>query len=181
MCVRKIAGATPEPEEVCVNGSLLSRLPYAPHLAALVLRVAVGTVLIAHGLQKLRGGVSGFAGVVESVGAPFPTLTAYVVVAIEVLGGSLLLVGLLTRVWSTLAALFMVFTTLLVKLDSGLIAPQGQGSGAELDILILAGALAITLMGPGTVSLDRLIGIDGARLVPGDQSKAPNASVSGAK
>lgn len=143
--------------------SWFSRLPYAPHLASLVLRLALGIVLVAHGLQKLRGGVSGFAGFVESLGVPFPALAAYAVVAVEVLGGSLLVVGLLTRVWSTLAALLMVFTTLLVKLDAGLISREG--AGAELDILILAGALAITLMGPGTASLDRVIGIDGGRLV----------------
>jgi putative oxidoreductase len=165
-----------------MNGSPLSRissrLPFAPHLASLALRLALGPVMMTHGLSKLRNGVEGFSGLVESLGAPFPLLTAYVVVAIEVVGGASLLIGLLARVWSTLIALFMVFTTLLVKLEAGLVAGQGQGTGAELDVLILAGALAITLMGPGTISVDHLIGLEppaaagpagaaGTRVTPG--------------
>lgn len=160
-----------------MNGSPLSRiasrLPFAPHLAGLVLRLALGPVMMAHGLMKLRNGVDGFAGLVEKLGAPFPLLTAYAVVAIEVVGGASLLIGLLARVWSSLTALLMLFTTLLVKLDAGLIAGQGQGTGAELDILILAGALAITLMGPGTVSVDHLIRLEGPAPAGGSGVRVP--------
>jgi putative oxidoreductase len=139
----------------------LSHLPQAPNLASLVLRLTVGVILLAHGLPKLQGGIPQFAGFVRSLGIPFPTLTAYATVAIEVVGGAMLVAGLLTRVWAGFATLLMIGTTLMVKLDAGLVGAPGQGSGMELDLLILAGALAVVLIGPGTVSLDRLIGIDG--------------------
>jgi putative oxidoreductase len=148
---------------------LLSRLPFAPNAAALVLRLTVGVVLLAHGLPKLRGGVSSFAGFVGTLNLPFPTVTAYLVVGIEVIGGALLIVGLLTRLWGLLAALMMVGTTLLVKLDGGLIAQEG-GAGMELDLLILAAALAVTLIGPGSASADAVLGIDRPVVAAADAS-----------
>ena len=159
----------------------LSRLPQAPGSAALVLRLTVGTVLMAHGLSKLQRGVGGFAGSVDSLGIPFPTATAYATVTIEVVGGAMLLVGLLTRLWSALATLLMTGTTLVVKLDAGLLGQPGQGSGMELDLLVLAAALAITLVGPGPVSVDHVIGIDrGARAAVLEPATAASASASSA-
>jgi uncharacterized membrane protein YphA (DoxX/SURF4 family) len=50
----------------------------------------------------------------------------------------------------------MIVTTLLVKLpNAGFIAPQGGGSGAELDLLLLAGALVLLTQGPGPLSIER--------------------------
>ena len=153
----------------------LSRLPQAPGLAALVLRLTVGIVLMAHGISKLERGVGAFAGTVESLGIPLPTITAYATVTIEVAGGAMLLLGLLTRLWSTLATLLMTGTTLVVKLDAGLLGQPGQGSGMELDLLILAGALAITLVGPGPVSVDHAIGIDRAMRAPAVEPQAASS------
>jgi putative oxidoreductase len=138
-----------------------TRIPSAPGPAALVLRVTVGIVLMAHGLAKLEDGVENFAGSVGSMGIPFPMATAYATVAIEVLGGAMLVLGLGTRVWAVLASLLMVGTTLIVKWDVGLLGPSGR-TGMELDLLVLAGALAIALLGPGRVSLDHALGLDGA-------------------
>jgi putative oxidoreductase len=136
-------------------------VPYARDLAPLALRLAVGTVMVAHGYPKFQRGATSFGASLEARAFPFPELLAYAVIVIEVIGGLLLLVGLLTRVWSALIALQMLLTTLFVKRDVGLIAPEGGGTGFELDILILAGAVAVTLLGPGTVSADRALRIDG--------------------
>lgn len=132
-------------------------------LAALFLRLAMGPVLAYHGYQKLQRGVSGFANVVDSLGVPFPTLTAYAVTALELGGGLALLIGFLTQVWSVLLAIQFALISVLVKADVGLIAPPGQGTGAELDLLILAGALALTVMGPGAFSLDAALRLTPAR------------------
>jgi putative oxidoreductase len=127
--------------------------------APLALRTVIGIVMAAHGWQKVQQGVGEFAGFVESLSIPFPTFTAYAVTALELGGGILLILGLATRQWALLIGLEMVLTTILVKVDVGLIADGG--AGAELDLLILAGCLALVLLGPGRVSLDRAFGIDG--------------------
>lgn len=130
--------------------------------ATLVLRLAVGVVLAYHGWLKLPN-VSGFAGFVDSLGIPAPDLMAYVVTYLELLGGIALIVGLATRYVAALFAVEMVFTIALVKLDVGLIAPDA-GVGAELDLLILAIALSLVLIGAGRWSVDALIS-EGRRTV----------------
>jgi putative oxidoreductase len=123
--------------------------------ASLVLRLAVGVVLAYHGWLKLPE-VSGFTGFVDSLGIPAPELMAYVVTYLEFLGGIALIVGLATRYVAALFAVEMVSTIVLVKLDVGLIAPDA-GVGAELDLLILAIAVSLVLIGAGRWSVDRLL------------------------
>jgi uncharacterized membrane protein YphA (DoxX/SURF4 family) len=53
-----------------------------------------------------------------------------------------------------------VVAILLVKINVGLIAPPQQGAGAELDLALIAGFLVILFAGPGSVSLDRALGIE---------------------
>jgi putative oxidoreductase len=125
---------------------------WAGDLASLVLRLAVGVVMAFHGWDKI-GDVEGFAGFVDSLGIPAPTLMAYVVTYLELFGGIALILGLATRYVSALFAIEMVFTIALVKIDVGLIAAEG-GAGAELDLLILAIALSLLLTGAGSWSVD---------------------------
>lgn len=124
----------------------------AGDVATLALRLAVGVVLAYHGWLKL-GDVSGFAGFVDSLGVPAPELMAYVVTYLEFLGGIALIVGLATRYVAALFVVEMLFTISLVKVDVGLIAPEG-GPGAELDVLILAIALSLVLTGARKWSVD---------------------------
>lgn len=123
--------------------------------AILALRFAVGVVLAYHGWLKIPN-VSGFAGFVDSLGVPAPELMAYVVTYLEFLGGIALILGLATRYVAALFVIEMAFTTMLVKVDVGLIAPEG-GPGAELDILILAIALSLVLTGAGRWSVDAFL------------------------
>lgn len=143
-------------------GRGMARLGVAAGVALVVLRGIVGVVMAYHGYQKLTGGVPGFAQFVGSLGVPLATPVAYLVTFLELGGGILLILGLLTRLWASLIAIEMVFTTILVKLDVGLIAPSGAGiPGAELDLMILAACLALLVLGPGPLSLDRAFGLDG--------------------
>jgi putative oxidoreductase len=123
--------------------------------AILALRLAVGVVLAYHGWLKIPD-VSGFAGFVDSLGVPAPELMAYVVTYLEFLGGIALILGLGTRYVAALFVIEMAFTIMLVKVDVGLIAPEG-GPGAELDILILAIALSLVLTGAGRWSVDAFL------------------------
>lgn len=126
--------------------------------AATVLRVAVGIVFIAHGYDKVRNGLEGFAGFLTSLNVPMPELMSYVVTILEIGGGILLILGLGTRIVALLLALEMVFTIALVKLDVGFIGEQG--AGAELDFLLLAGGLTLALLGAGALSADRALGLE---------------------
>src|SRR5712692_9979387 len=59
------------------------------------LRLVVGLVFIVHGGQKLLVfGLGGTAGFMAKVGIPWPFLAAVVVIAVEILGGLALVLGL---------------------------------------------------------------------------------------
>jgi putative oxidoreductase len=116
--------------------------------------------MFAHGLQKHQGGPANFGGLLSQLGVPALELMAYVVTFVELVGGALLIVGLLSRLSALLLTIDFVVAILLVKLNVGLIAPQGSGAGAELDLALIAGFLVILLAGPGRFSLDYALGID---------------------
>ena len=123
---------------------------YAPTL----LRLMLAVVFIAHGYQKLFVmGISGVTAMFQSFGIPLPSLSAWIVALVEFFGGILLLIGFLTRYAATLIAIVMLVAILAVKLPIGLI---GNGMcGAELDLGLLAGAIALMLLGPGKLSLEK--------------------------
>src|SRR5215211_3131659 len=120
---------------------------YAP----LVVRVLVGLVMAAHGWQKLQGGPANFGQALAGLGVPLPTLMAYVVTFVELIGGILLIIGLLSRP-----------AALLVKVNIGLLSPtDGSGVGAELELALIAGFLVVLLAGAGRVSVDQALGYEG--------------------
>ena len=143
---------------------MLGRQPRAQGagFAPLILRVMAGIIMAAHGWQKLQGGPANFGSqALANLGVPLPGFMGYVVTFVELIGGILLIVGLISRLAALILAIEMVFTTLLVKTHVGFIAPQGSGAGAELDLILLAVFLTILLVGPGRLSLDELLGVKG--------------------
>ena len=131
-------------------------------LAPLVVRVIVGVIMFAHGLQKLtQMGPGNFGGqVLAGLGVPLPELMGYVVTFVELVGGILLIVGLFSRIAALVLTIDLVVAILLVKLNVGLIAPQGSGAGAELDLALIAGLLMVLLAGPGKLSVDHTFGLE---------------------
>lgn len=125
--------------------------------APTVLRVIIGIIFTAHGWDKLQGGPSNFAGFLTTLNVPAPEIMAWLVTLLELVGGIMLILGVLTRIVALLFTLLMIATTLLVKVDVGLIGEQG--AGAELDLALLAGVLAIALLGPGKLAVDDKIGL----------------------
>ncbi|MDR7555433.1 MAG: DoxX family protein [Armatimonadota bacterium] len=123
--------------------------------ALTLLRVIVGLTFLLHGLPKWGnlGGVAGFFG---NVGIPAPSLMAPWVAFLETVGGLALIVGVATRYAGVLLAIEMVVTTVVVKWPRvGFIAPLDRpGVGAELDLLLLAGALVVATLGPGRLSVE---------------------------
>ncbi len=131
-------------------------------LAPLVVRVIVGVIMAAHGLQKLQAGPANFGQGLANLGVPLPVFMAYVVTLSELIGGILLIIGLLSRLAALILTIDLVAAILLVKINVGLIAPQGSGTtGAELDLALIAGFLVILLAGPGRLSVDHALGYEG--------------------
>ena len=80
---------------------------------------------------------------------------------VELVGGILLIVGLLSRLGALLLTINLTVAILLVKVNVGLIAPSdAPGVGAELDLALIAGFLVSLLAGPGKLSLDYALGIE---------------------
>jgi putative oxidoreductase len=139
----------------------LSPLSRLAELAPLAVRLIVGVVMAAHGWQKLVGGPANFGQGLAQMGVPLPGLMAYVVTFVELVGGVLLVVGLFSRLAALLLTIDLVTAIVLVKVNLGLIVPSDRpGVGAELDLALIAGFLAILLAGPGRLSLDHALGID---------------------
>lgn len=126
----------------------------------LVLRVLIGLIMAMHGWQKFQG-VDGVAGFFGSLGIPAPAVMAWVVTIVELVGGICLILGLLTRLWAALAAIVMLTVFFTAKAGAPLVNMSGEpGPALELEAAILAGAVALLLIGPGKLALDAMLGID---------------------
>ena len=129
----------------------LSPLARLAGFAPLVVRVIVGIIMATHGWQKLtQVGPANFGQGLAGLGVPLPGFMGYVVTFAEFIGGILLIVGLLSRLAAIELTIDLVVAILLVKLNVGLIAPQGSGAGAQLDLALIAGFLVVLLSGSGS-------------------------------
>ena len=125
--------------------------PRQLNLGLAALRVAVATIFIRHGAQKLF--VFGFAGVTGAfthMGVPFPGLMGPLIGVLEFFGGIALVIGLLTRLVALGFVCDMLGAILLVQLKNGF-------SRYELEFLLLGSSLALVLTGAGGFSVDALI------------------------
>jgi putative oxidoreductase len=130
----------------------MSYLDRLQPLGLLVLRLALGAVMIAHGWQKIAGHVQGIMGTLGHLG--IPAWMAYLVVAAEFGGGILVAVGLATRLAAFSIFIDMMVAVLKVHLKNGL---TGQG-GFEFPMTLAAIAFALIFFGAGPMSLDWLRG-----------------------
>ncbi|MHB1368587.1 MAG: DoxX family protein [Pseudomonadaceae bacterium] len=117
----------------------------------LVLRLALGVLMLLHGMSKLVNGVDGIVGMVTGLG--LPAAIAYGVYLGEVIGPLLVIVGLYTRAGALLIAGNMLFALLLAhRAELFTLAPTG-GWALELQAMFLFGAVAVLLLGAGRFSI----------------------------
>ena len=123
--------------------------------AILILRLALGSMFAAHGLQKAFGlfggpGIGGFSEMLSGLGLKPSLFWAYVAAYTELVGGVLLATGFLTRGAASLLLILIVVAALKVHLRKGFFLSQG---GFEYTFIIASVCLALILLGPGKFTL----------------------------
>ena len=129
----------------------------------MVLRLAVGTVFVAHGAQKLfgiwgGGGPSGTAAFFNQLGLAPAYPLAILVGLVELTGGALLIAGAFTMIASAVLTAVMLVAVWKVHLPWGFFLnwtnDPGQGHGYEFNLVLIAALTALMLTGGGSISVD---------------------------
>jgi len=130
----------------------------------LVSRLALGVVILPHGMQKALGlfgghGFAGTMGFLQSMGMPF--LIALLVILAEFVGSIGLVLGLGTRFMAFSVGLTMAGAAILGgHINNGFFMNwfgMQKGEGVEYFILVVGLALTALIGGSGKLSVDNLI------------------------
>lgn len=127
-------------------------------LSALFLRLALGVVILAHGLQKSLGWFGG-KGVEATVqfftqGLGIPAALALLVILAESLGALSLILGFFTRFCALSIGIVMAGAVILVHAKNGFFTSNG---GYEFHILAITMAIVLVMRGGGAYALDLLL------------------------
>jgi putative oxidoreductase len=135
--------------------------------APLPLRLVIGCGFVVHGWAKLTRGPEGFAKLLEQISVPLPEMTAWASTLLEILGGLAILAGAFVAIVSVPLIVMMLVAMFTVHLRYGFSAintigltasgPQFSPPGYEVNLLYIAGLLALILGGAGPLSIDRLL------------------------
>lgn len=126
----------------------------------LIARLVLGLLMAGHGAQKLFGwfgghGLAGVSGFMEQLGfrpgRPFALAAALG----EVVSGLLVALGFLGPVGPAIMISVMIVAAVTVHWRNGVFVTS---NGIEVPLLYAAGAVALGLTGPGSFSLDALLG-----------------------
>jgi putative oxidoreductase len=150
------SSSTPRPL-IPALGGLYSGLS---NIAQAVLRIALGGILIPHGMQKLFGSFGGMgleknAALFDKIGYTPGMFWGTLVGCTELVGGILLVFGLLTRPAAFAVVIFMINGVYFTSKTGGFF---WTSRGSEFAILILVVAFFVLVRGAGPWSLDRRIG-----------------------
>jgi putative oxidoreductase len=124
--------------------------------AVVLIRFIVGHVFITEGIQKFIFSEQLGAGRFAKIGIPFPEFFGPFVGATEIICGSLILVGFLTRLAAVPSLIIMTVALATTKLH--LINLKGYltfSHEARNDLLMFFSCLFLLWVGSGALSLDR--------------------------
>ncbi|MDO8274072.1 MAG: DoxX family protein [Serpentinimonas sp.] len=122
---------------------------------ALSARLLLAALFLPAGINKI-GGFSGTAAYIGSVGLPFPELGAVIAIAIEVLCGIALILGLGTRYAALVLAGFTLVASFFFHAYWAMPAEQQMMQQILFmkNIGLIGGLLALAALGAGAYSLD---------------------------
>lgn len=120
-------------------------------LGRLILRLALGILVLLHGLSKLFNGIGGIQSMLAAQGLPaFFAWGAYLG---EVLGPILVILGIYNRLGALLIAVNMVAAIFLAHMGQLFLLTKSGGWQLELQGMFLFTAIALIFMGAGAYSL----------------------------
>lgn len=137
--------------------------------APLPLRIMLGIGFLYHGWPKVFSsqGHQGFVGMLGSLGVPVPEITAWLVGLAEVVGGLALIAGAFVAVASLVLIVDMLVAMFTVHAPNGFNfinitgmttqGPEFGMPGAEVNLLYIAGLLALVIGGAGAWSVETLL------------------------
>jgi putative oxidoreductase len=153
--------------------------------ALVPLRLVIGAGFMAHGWAKWSRGPAGFGNLLHQIGVPLPVLTAWAVTLLEVFGGLAILVGAFVVFVSVPLILNMLVAMFTVQLRYGFssvntigLTPSGPvfgPPGYEINLLYIAGLIALIVDGAGALSVDRWL--QGRTGAPAEAGLAPHAQL----
>jgi len=130
------------------------------------LRIILGAGFMVHGWAKLSRGPAAFAELLKQAHVPLPLANAWLVTLLEIFGGLALLMGAFVAIVSVPLILSMLGAMFTVNIKYGFSAvntigltaqgPKFGPPGYEINLLYIAGLVALILGGAGPLSIDAL-------------------------
>lgn len=126
-------------------------------IAQLIIRLMVGLVFLSEGIQKFLFAEEFGVGRFAHIGIPYPEIMAPFVGCVEIICGTLLIIGLFTR----LAAIPLLIDISVAILTTKVPMLESKGfwhmaHEAKADFSMLLGLIFILIVGAGALSIDRL-------------------------
>lgn len=133
------------------------------------MRLIIGFGFAAHGFAKLSRGPEGFASILQVLGVPAPSFMAWATALIEFFGGLAIIAGAFVPFVSIPLIIIMLTAMFTVHLPYGFSSitlkrmtengPEFGSPGYEVNLLYIAGLLALVLGGAGAFSIDRWLAV----------------------
>jgi putative oxidoreductase len=117
----------------------------------LVGRILLAVLFLIAGYNKIMN-VGGTVGYFGKLGLPMPDILVWVVIAVEILGGILLVIGWQTRVVAWGMAIFTILTALI---GHKFWVDASQTTNFLKNLSIMGGFLMLAVAGPGRLSVDK--------------------------
>lgn len=142
----------------------VSPLPIPAVRYAMPLRLLVGLGFLEHGYAKLSRGADSFIAILHAIGLPFAELLGWATIAVEIVGGLLVLFGAFVPIAALPMIIVLLGAIVTVHLPYGFSSVKLQSydatgahfgqPGYETDLLYLAGLVALCIGGAGPLSID---------------------------